>query len=468
MATVSVSPTSNVIVTLDRGVAGNGIVSISSTTISSQYYLVITYTNGTTENVGPFATGIATVSVASANGLAGTSSGGSTPALTLSTTVTGLVKGNGTALSAAVAGTDYVAIGGVLGTPSSGTVTNLTGTASININGTVNGTVGATTPSSGVFTSVGMTTGTVSTSPSGNTDIANKAYVDTVAQGLDTKASCVAATTANITLSGAPQTIDGVSLAVGDRCLVKNQTAAQDNGIYLVATGSWTRTSDMDVWSEVPGAYTFIETGSVQADTGWVCTSNAGGTIGSTAMVWAQFSGAGSGVSSITFGSTGLTPTTATGGAVSVGGTLAVANGGTGVGSSTGSISVVLSTSPTITTPVITGYTETVTVSGTIGATATLAITAGTVLTATLTSATACTITLPSVSTAGKSFILLLKQPASGTATTATFVTSPASYIKWSSAGAPTITATVGKMDILTFVSDGTNWYGSYVQGYTP
>jgi hypothetical protein len=116
----------------------------------------------------------------------------------------------------------------------------------------------------------------------------------------------------------------------------------------------------------------------------------------------------------------------------------------------------------------VSAYTETIVASGTVGASATLPITAGTVLTATLTSATACTITLPPVSPAGKSFILLLKQPASGTATTATFITSPASHIMWNSSGAPTITATVGKMDILTFVSDGTNWYGSYSQGYTP
>jgi hypothetical protein len=107
-------------------------------------------------------------------------------------------------------------------------------------------------------------------------------------------------------------------------------------------------------------------------------------------------------------------------------------------------------------------YTETIVASGTVGASATLAITAGTVLTATLTSATACTFTMPAA-TAGKSFILLLKQPASGTATTATFT-----GVKFNASGAPTITATVGKMDILTFVADGTNWYGSYSQGYTP
>ena len=110
----------------------------------------------------------------------------------------------------------------------------------------------------------------------------------------------------------------------------------------------------------------------------------------------------------------------------------------------------------------IAAYTETITSSGTVGAAATLSIAAGTVLTATLTSATACTFTMPTA-TAGKSFLLLLKQPASGTATTATFTD-----VKWGTLGAPTITATVGKMDILSFISDGTNWYGTIVQGFTP
>jgi len=176
---------------------------------------------------------------------------------------------------------------------------------------------------------VTLTTGTISTTPSASTDIANKSYVDTVAQGLDTKASCLAATTVNITLSGA-QTVDGIALVAADRCLVKNQTSAADNGIYVVATGAWTRATDMNTWAQVPGAYVFVETGTTQADTGWVCTSNAGGTLGTTAITWAQFSGAGSGVSSITFGSTGLTPSTATTGAVTVAGTLVAVNGGTG------------------------------------------------------------------------------------------------------------------------------------------
>jgi hypothetical protein len=129
--------------------------------------------------------------------------------------------------------------------------------------------------------------------PTNPTDAATKQYVDDVAQGLDTKASVVAATTANITLSGT-QTIDGVAVTAGQRVLVKNQTAPADNGLYLCAAGSWTRTTDMTTWAQVPGAYVFVETGTTQADTGWVCTADAGGTIGVTAMTWAQFSGAGS------------------------------------------------------------------------------------------------------------------------------------------------------------------------------
>jgi len=179
-----------------------------------------------------------------------------------------------------------------------------------------------------------VTAGTISTTPSAATDIANKTYVDTVAQGLDTKASVVAGTTANITLSGA-QTIDGISIVATDRVLVKNQTAPAENGIYVASATAWARASDMSTWAQVPGAYVFIETGTTLADTGWVCTSNAGGTINVTAMTWAQFSGAGSGVSSITFGTTGLTPATTTTGAVTVAGTLAVANGGTGATNAT-------------------------------------------------------------------------------------------------------------------------------------
>ena len=119
-------------------------------------------------------------------------------------------------------------------------------------------------------------------------------------------------------------------------------------------------------------------------------------------------------------------------------------------------------TSKTLTNPTVTNYVESVVAIGTVTTSSTLSLTNGTVQTATLTASTACTFTMPTA-TAGKSFVLLLKQAATTGNGTATF-----SGVKWGLAGAPTITATAGKMDILTFIADGTNWYGSVAQGYTP
>jgi hypothetical protein len=107
-------------------------------------------------------------------------------------------------------------------------------------------------------------------------------------------------------------------------------------------------------------------------------------------------------------------------------------------------------------------YTEGVVAIGTVGATHTFVLTNGTVQTATLTSGTAATFTMPTA-TAGKSFVLLIKQPASGSTTTATFT-----GVKWSGGTAPTITATLGRLDVISFFADGTNWYGSFVQNFTP
>jgi hypothetical protein len=160
--------------------------------------------------------------------------------------------------------------------------------------------IGSTSPSTGVFTNISTTTGTISTTPSVNLDIANKFYVDTVAQGLGPKAACQVGTTVNITLSGL-QTIDGYTTVVGDRVLVKNQTSTQYNGIYIASASAWTRSTDMDVWSEVPGAYTVLLNGG-QANTGWVSTATQIGTIDVTAMPWVQFSSVGA-----YFAGTGLT-----------------------------------------------------------------------------------------------------------------------------------------------------------------
>lgn len=130
---------------------------------------------------------------------------------------------------------------------------------------------------------------------------ATKGYVDSVAQGLDVKASCVVASTTNITLASPGSiTIDGVSSATFTsgvtRILVKDQSAQAENGIYIWnGTGSaMTRSLDANTWDELVGAFTFIETGTANADSGWVCNVNAGGTLGTTAVTWTKFSQAGS------------------------------------------------------------------------------------------------------------------------------------------------------------------------------
>jgi hypothetical protein len=157
-------------------------------------------------------------------------------------------------------------------------------------------TVGTTTLTLGgtVTTLGGLTSVTVTQDPVSALELAPKQYVDAVAQGLDVKASCKYATTANLASLSGVQTVDGFSTSTGDRILVKNQNDAEENGIYIADdVDPWTRSPDMDQWSEVPGAFCFIEEGSTLADTAWVCTSNEGGTIGITAINWSQFAGPG-------------------------------------------------------------------------------------------------------------------------------------------------------------------------------
>jgi len=107
-----------------------------------------------------------------------------------------------------------------------------------------------------------------------DTDVATKAYVDSVAQGLEVKASVKVATTGSITLSGT-QTIDGVEVLVGDRVLVKNQASAANNGIYVVASGSWTRSVDANTSAKLSsGSFVFVERGTANADAGFVMTED--------------------------------------------------------------------------------------------------------------------------------------------------------------------------------------------------
>jgi hypothetical protein len=126
------------------------------------------------------------------------------------------------------------------------------------------------------------------------TDIeaATKGYVDGAIAGLAWKDAVRVATTANITLSGF-QTVDGVTLVLFDRVLVKNQTTPSQNGIYIAESGAWTRTVDADSSSELDQAAVFVSEGTVNADSAWVMTTNLPITVGTTSLTWVQFAGGG-------------------------------------------------------------------------------------------------------------------------------------------------------------------------------
>ena len=127
-------------------------------------------------------------------------------------------------------------------------------------------------------------------------DAATKGFVEATSQGLDVKYSCVEATTGNITISTAlnnGDTLDGVTLSTNDRVLVKDQSTASQNGIYIVGS-SPARADDLAAGADAAGMFTFVEQGTVNADNGFVCTSNKGSAVvGTNNLTYAQFSGAG-------------------------------------------------------------------------------------------------------------------------------------------------------------------------------
>jgi hypothetical protein len=135
--------------------------------------------------------------------------------------------------------------------------------------------------------------------PTSAQDAATKSYVDATASGLDVKASVRVATTAPLTALSSDaedgDTIDGVLLVAGDRILIKNQSIASENGIYVVQSNNApVRATDFDTTAEVTaGAFTFVEEGTTNADTGWVLTTNGTITVGTTNLAFSQFSGAG-------------------------------------------------------------------------------------------------------------------------------------------------------------------------------
>ena len=261
---------------------GNGISNVTAANISNGTARVDAYFNG---NVTVTANGVANVAVFTATGL------------TVPNVITaGTFAGNVNTTNISGNSVTITATGANQGIS---LVPNGTGNVSVNFRHIVN-----------------------LAEPVNPQDAATKYYVDSVAEGLDVKNSCLLATVAalpaytyNNGVSGVGATITGTATGIlsidstavtaNARVLIKNESGANEpyNGIYVVTTTGnataafqLTRSTDFDNGApsgEVPGAFTFIETGTVNADTGWVCTTNNPVTMGVTPIVWTQFSGAG-------------------------------------------------------------------------------------------------------------------------------------------------------------------------------
>lgn len=144
--------------------------------------------------------------------------------------------------------------------------------------------------------------------PTSAQDAATKGYVDSLFGGLDWKEPARAASVANVASLSGPQTIDGVSLVAGDRVLLKDQTTASANGIYVVAAGAWSRSTDADANAEVQsGMVITVSEGTVNADKAFILTTNGSITVGTTSLAFTAISAGASNYQTVQAAGSGLT-----------------------------------------------------------------------------------------------------------------------------------------------------------------
>lgn len=308
------------------------------------------------------------------------------------------------------------------------------------------------------------------TDPTAAQDAATKAYVDALAVNLGKRARVRAATTANITIATAlnnADVLDGVTLATGNYVLVKDQTAPEQNGVYVVGVTP-ARATEFDTYNEHPGSLIAVEEGTSNADTLWLCTSNDGGTLNTTAIAFSQLvitAGAPAGAQYVTL----ATDATLSAERVLTGTANEIIITDNGAGAT-----VVLSTPQPIATgstpqfarlglggaadstaaAKITGQYYSPEVTDTVAAgAATIDWDTGTEHYLSLTANTTLTFSNPK---AGGRYVLILQQDGTGSRT----VTWPASVL-WPSGTAPTMTATASKSDLFTFLYSGV--LGKYI-----
>jgi len=316
-----------------------------------------------------------------------------------------------------------------------------------------------------------VATSTMAGDPTSALHIATKQYVDSVAAGLGKRSTVRAASTANITISSAlnnGDSLDGVTLADGDLVLVKDQSSAEQNGIYVVGS-SPARDDLFDTYDEHPGSLIAIEEGTTNADDLYLCTSNTGGTLDTTAIAYTRvFPGSGGTVTSV------ATAGLATGGTITGSGTVTVSiNGQSGLSASPvaadefaiydadATTHKKITTTELFGSDVLTATAREYTKAQNFNMTT---LTDGANISWDLSSNQVATVTLggnrtldnPSNQVAGCTYILIVKQDGTGSRT----LNTSASNYKFPGGTEPTLSTAASAVDILTFVSDGSSMFG--------